>query len=140
MIAFVDNLILISGHLSSKKEKNPQQVFEMIKSLKKLHMIYPMCHIIVGADANSFVPQTYADYVKEKGEVIEKKDEELGLFMYPSHPASFTTSKQRTYLQAQVNKAEEIARVCRDHLIILKAEDINIKDAKVCTISNRVPS
>ena len=56
MIAFVDNLILISGHLSSKKEKNAQQVFEMITSLKKLHAIYPRRHIIVGVDANSFVP------------------------------------------------------------------------------------
>ncbi len=83
MVTFVDNLILISGHLSSKKEKNPQQVFEMVTSLKKLHAIYPMCHIIVGVDANSFVPQTYADYVKEKGEQIEKKDAKLELYMYP---------------------------------------------------------
>lgn len=27
VVAFVDNLILISGHLSSKKEKNPIQVY-----------------------------------------------------------------------------------------------------------------
>ena len=87
MITFVDNLILISGHLSSKKDKNPQQVFEMIKSLKKLHAIYPMCHIIAGVDANSFVPATYQDYVKEKGELIEKKDEKMDLFIYPGNSA-----------------------------------------------------
>jgi hypothetical protein len=58
----------------------------MIKSLKKLHAVYPMCHIIVGVDANSFVPATYQDYVKEKGEIIDKADEKLGLFIYPGHP------------------------------------------------------
>jgi hypothetical protein len=34
----------------------------MLESLKKLHGIYPMCHIIVGCDANSFAPDTYAKY------------------------------------------------------------------------------
>lgn len=38
----------------------------MMQSLKKLHAIYPMCHIIVGCDANSFVPDTYETYCKEK--------------------------------------------------------------------------
>jgi len=35
-----------------------------MQSLKKLHAIYPMCHIIVGCDANSFVPDTYVDFCK----------------------------------------------------------------------------
>jgi len=30
VVAFVDNLILISGHLSSKKDKNPKQVYDMM--------------------------------------------------------------------------------------------------------------
>jgi len=63
-VAFVDNLILISGHLSSKKDKNPKQVYDMMQSLRKLHALYPMCHIIVGCDANSFVPKTFNDYCK----------------------------------------------------------------------------
>jgi hypothetical protein len=49
----------------------------------------------------------------------------------------FTTSKERTYLQPQVNKAEEIARVCRDHLIILTGDDIKVGKTKVCTIMGK---
>jgi len=33
-----------------------------------------------------------------------------------------------------------VARVCRDHLIVLKAEDIRVEEARVCTISNRNPN
>ncbi len=29
-----------------------------MQSLKKLHLIYPTSHIIVGCDANSFIPIT----------------------------------------------------------------------------------
>ena len=79
MIAFVDNLVLISGHLSSKKDKNPQQVYEMIQSLKKLHAIYPMCHVIVGCDANSFVPETLAEFKKDNALKITHELEQMGL-------------------------------------------------------------
>ena len=41
VICFVDNLILLSGHLSSKKLKNPAQVQQMLDSIKKLKKIYP---------------------------------------------------------------------------------------------------
>lgn len=60
-------------------------------------------------------------------------------FVYPSNPEEFTTSKERTYLQPQVSKAEEVARVCRDHLIIFMAEDIKVDKATVCTILDQSP-
>ena len=40
-ICFADNLILISGHLSSKKEKNEVQVEEVKQSLSKLKELFP---------------------------------------------------------------------------------------------------
>lgn len=61
VVTFVDNLILISGHLSSEKDKNRKQVYDMIQSLKKLNALYPMFHIIVGCDANSYVPKTFKE-------------------------------------------------------------------------------
>lgn len=39
----------------------------MMESLKKLNSLYPMCHIIVGCDVNSYAPDTYASYCKENG-------------------------------------------------------------------------
>lgn len=47
----------------------------MIESMKKLHSIYPMCHIIAGCDANTFIPGTYKEYTK---------GENLECFIYPN--------------------------------------------------------
>lgn len=38
----------------------------MMQSLKKLHALYPMCHIIVGCDANSFIPNTFKEYCAQE--------------------------------------------------------------------------
>lgn len=50
-----DNYILISGHLSSKKEKNQKQVEEMKVSLNVMRQKCKDKEIVVGADTNSFV-------------------------------------------------------------------------------------
>lgn len=55
-VAFADNFVFISMHLSSKKEKNWDQIKKMAEDLKRLADAYPMCEIIVGGDANNFVP------------------------------------------------------------------------------------
>lgn len=57
VVAFADNFLFIGMHLSSKKEKNWDQIKKMTEDLKSLADAYPMCEIIVGGDANNFVPQ-----------------------------------------------------------------------------------
>lgn len=34
----------------------------MVEDLKKLSSLYPMCHIILGADGNSYLKEAYNDY------------------------------------------------------------------------------
>lgn len=68
-----------------------------------------------------------------------KRFQPRNCFIYPTDPNEYTTSKERTYLQPQVSKAEEVARVCRDHLIVFMAEDIKVDRAKVCTILDQSP-
>jgi hypothetical protein len=134
MVVFVDNFILISGHLSSKKEKNGDQIVQMIQSLTALHNLYPMCQILIGCDANSFAPGTYSEKYKE--------GLPSNMYIYPNRTQDYTTSKERTFLQPQVNKAAEVAQVCRDHLILVsnkKYKEGPFTETKVCTILNDAP-
>lgn len=88
-ICFADNLILMSGHLSSKKQKNEGQVEEVLYSINRLKELFPKHEIIVGIDANAFI-----------------KPEKFGSFsIYPNKPEIHTTMKKRTWLQPQVKKA-----------------------------------
>lgn len=48
----VGRTIYISGHLSSKKEKNPLQIKEMIISLEKFKKGFPEYQFVIGADVN----------------------------------------------------------------------------------------
>lgn len=50
---FIDDLILISSHISSKKEKNTQQVQMVYDDLTKLQQKFPQHKIILGVDANN---------------------------------------------------------------------------------------
>ena len=102
-LCFVDNFVIFSFHLSSKKEKNTVQIACMVENLKKLRQMYPMCEFIVGGDANSFIDPKAID--------------EKQWHMYPTLEKDITTMKKRTWLQPQVNKAEELAATCRDHLL-----------------------
>ena len=113
-ISFVDNLILFSGHLSSKKEKNIDQIKKMLTSLQKVRKIYPSHHLIVGCDVNNFL-KTVPPFLN----------------VYPDKENIPTTLKKRTYLQPQVNKANEVAQQCRDHLIT----DLELKNRKVLGIT-----
>lgn len=54
-ILCVDNLILISAHLTSKAEKNKPQIDKLKASLIKLKQELPLYDIIVGGDLNSFL-------------------------------------------------------------------------------------
>jgi hypothetical protein len=38
----------------------------MVEDLKKLSALYPMCHIIIGADGNSYLKDAYNDAIKDK--------------------------------------------------------------------------
>ena len=42
-------------HLSSKKEKNPTQIKTMINTINRIQNLFPMCELIVGGDANTFI-------------------------------------------------------------------------------------
>lgn len=50
---FIDDLILISGHISSKAGKNEKQIQGVCKDLKKLAEIFPNHKVVVGCDANT---------------------------------------------------------------------------------------
>lgn len=104
-IMAVDNFIIFSLHLSSKKEKNESQIKLMCENLATIRKLYPMCHIIAGGDANSFIrPET----VKEIGPEWH---------LFPNDEKDITTMKKRTWMQPQTNKADELASTCRDHLL-----------------------
>ena len=90
-MCFVDNLIIFSFHLSSKKEKNGPQVACLLEHLKMLKKMYPMCEFIVGGDANSFIDPKSVD------------EREWNIF--PNLAKDITTMKKRTWLQPQTNKA-----------------------------------
>ena len=47
--------MLISAHLSSKKEKNEKQVTAFMKDLHEFKTAHPELHVLVGIDANSFI-------------------------------------------------------------------------------------
>lgn len=47
--------MLISAHLSSKKEKNEKQVSTFMKDLHEFKTMHPELHVLVGIDANSFI-------------------------------------------------------------------------------------
>ena len=61
-----------------------------------------MCEFVIGGDANSF---------------IDPKSIDKDWVIYPTLEKDITTMKKRTWLQPQVNKAEELAATCRDHLL-----------------------
>lgn len=50
---FIDDLILISSHISSKKTKNSQQIDNVYEDLTKLQRSFPQHKIILGFDANN---------------------------------------------------------------------------------------
>jgi hypothetical protein len=50
---FIDNLILISSHVSAKKGKNAQQIEMIYEDLTKLQKKFPQHKIILGFDANN---------------------------------------------------------------------------------------
>ena len=77
---------------------------------------YPNEHIIVGLDANSFISQI-PPFLKQ----------------YPSHENQFTTLKKRTFLQPQVNKANEEVKASRDVLLT----DLNFKKPRVVSILDK---
>ncbi len=61
-----------------------------------------MCEIIAGGDLNSFLsPQ-----------LVSKQ-----FHVFPEKEDSVTTMKKRTWIQPQVNKADELSRECKDSLV-----------------------
>jgi hypothetical protein len=112
-------LILISVHLSSKKEKNEKQVAAFLRDVHELRASHPEYHLLIGIDANSF---------------IDSKQEQA-LRLFPTKEEVATTYKERTWIQAQVGKANVVARSCKDHLIsdlsLLKCEVTLINGANL---------
>ena len=50
---FLDRLLLISSHISSKSAKNIKQVEDVYRDLTMLSKTYPQHKIILGFDANT---------------------------------------------------------------------------------------
>ena len=99
-VMVVGEYILLSGHLSSKKEKNEANVRQMKQSLQGIVAAHPGHHIICGADVNSY---------------LQKWEE--GLHVYPSDNSQPTTLKKRTHAQVQRKKAEVVSGESKDAII-----------------------
>ncbi len=52
--------------------------------------------------------------------------------IFPSNPNDITTSKTRTCMQPQFNKADKIASECKDQLM----STLKMEQAKIITIDN----
>ena len=89
--------ILISAHLSSKKEKNPEQVLEMKKSIEKVRRVLPEYEIIIGGDINGPLEFGF--------QLLPEKNKPFSLHVYPNKDQHSTVLKKRTLMQAQKNKA-----------------------------------
>ena len=74
-----------------------------------------MCELIVGGDSNC---------------LILPEDIPEGFHIFPKTKDDITTMKKRTWLQPQVNKAEELAATCRDYII----STLPIEESKIVTI------
>ncbi len=104
---FLDKLILISSHISSKSAKNIKQIEEVYKDLTMLSKTYPHHRIILGFDANT----EHLD--PEKITPEEKEDFD----MVPRKIHDYTCSKKRTIMQPQLNKADVISCKRSDYIL-----------------------
>jgi hypothetical protein len=98
-----DDYLLISLHLSSKKQLNPLQLQELTTHLLLLKKHLPKYRIVLGGDLNSYLTpdETFA-----------------GQFhLFPQHEEFFTTLKKRTFTQAQFHKAEVEVKESKDRII-----------------------
>lgn len=99
-VLFTDrNFLVISAHLKSSNLHiaQAQGMFEQLSNILDEH---PLLKIMIGIDANHFIPDTHIPFR-----------------LVPSNQEKPTTIKKRTYLQAQFKKAGEEVRAVKDHLI-----------------------
>lgn len=116
----VENYILIDAHLSSKEQKNKEQMEQLRQGLAALKSTLPQYEVILGGDLNSF---------------LKVPDLPKGFSMYPDEPGQLTTVKKRTMTQAQFHKGNKIIQESKDKVVSTLA----ICDQRIMYISGVVP-
>lgn len=76
----------------------------MLEAVAELRVMNPTLKIVVGMDCNSFLR-------------VSNKLKADNFWSYPESSDVVTTRKKRTWMQPQVNKADEEIAACRDHLL-----------------------
>ncbi|CAM6005157.1 unnamed protein product [Sphagnum balticum] len=120
-IMIIDNYILLSGHLSSKAEKNKPQIEQLKRSLLDLRNACPDYEIILGGDINSFLQseKPFSDKFN----------------CYPDSEKVLTTIKKRTMTQGQFHKGNKVIEESKDKIITT----LKIEKANTMYISGRIP-
>lgn len=88
-VILADTYILISGHLSSSKSLNEENVKTLKKGFEMLREKHPNYDVICGVDVNSFLGEFNPN-----------------INVYPKEKSRCTSLKMRTSMQTQSSKAE----------------------------------
>lgn len=112
----IGKFLLISGHASSKKEKNEKQIAQIKSDLELMARKLPNHHIVLGMDANN------GDFEPPKG-----------FRCFPEKSDVNTVYKMRTHMQVQTKKAGVLSNKRSDYIVT----NLNFNEGKVVNIEGK---
>lgn len=118
--------LLLSVHLTSRPERI-EQARDLFLALEELVTAHPMLRVIVGANCSQYLAA----------------DKNNFLNTVPDTPDEQTSTKMRTYLQAQLSKAGQYTSLVKDHLfstLPFKEHSIDLIDGSRAVREDLLPN